>query len=148
MIIGGNRGMETYSDALVDLAQEIGLDRRLRWLGRVPHEDLVAWYRNVDVYLCTSAHEGFCAPLLEAMHFGIPILARHAAAIPETLGAAGVTFTDDDPAALAELMHVLATDDETRRVLRDRGHERLREFAPARVTGLWLDFIEQTLGKP
>lgn len=148
VIIGGNRGMEAYSDALVELALEIGLDQRLRWLGRVPHEDLVAWYRNVDVYVCTSAHEGFCAPLLEAMHFGVPILARHAAAIPETLGDAGVTFTDDDPAALAELMHLLATDEDTRQALSARGRARLREFAPAGVTRRWVEFIETTLGKP
>ena len=33
-------------------------------------------YRSADVFLCLSAHEGFCAPLLEAFHFGVPVIAR------------------------------------------------------------------------
>ena len=82
------------------------------------------------------------------MHFGVPILARHAAAIPETLGEAGLTFTDDDPATLAEMMHVLATDAATRERLIANGHERVARFAPDAVMRLWLGAVNEMIGKP
>jgi len=114
----------------------------------VPLADLVGWYRSADVYMCTSEHEGFCAPLLEAMHFGVPILARHAAAIPETLGDAGLMFVDDGPAPLAEMMHVLATDTPTRERLVANGRQRVAMFAPETVMRRWLGAVEEMVGKP
>ena len=148
VIVGGNRGLERYSDALARMATDLGLDGRLRWTGRVPLADLVAWYRAADVYLCTSEHEGFCAPLLEAMHFGLPILARHAAAIPETLGEAGLTFVGDDAATLAEMMHVLAADTPTRDRLIANGRKRVAAFAPQAVMQRWLGAVDEIIGKP
>ena len=56
----------------------------------VTNAALTAFYRSASVYLCLSEHEGFCVPLVEAMHFGLPIVARAAAAVPGTLGAAGI----------------------------------------------------------
>ncbi len=35
-------------------------------------------YRSAHVFLCLSEHEGFCIPLLEAFHFGVPVVARDA----------------------------------------------------------------------
>lgn len=148
VIIGSDRGLERYSDALAELATGLRLDGRLRWSGRVPLADLVAWYRSADVYMCTSEHEGFCAPLLEAMYFGVPILARHAAAIPETLGEAGLTFENDNPATLAEMMHLLATDAPTRERLIANGRQRVAMFAPETVIQRWLGAIDQMIGKP
>lgn len=141
--VGGFGGLEGYYDALMDLHQELGLDQRVRLVGRVPHADLIAWYRNADVYLCTSEHEGFCAPLLEAMHFGVPILARAAAAVPETLGGAGILFEEPDPARLGELLHLLAQDDSIRERLRAVASQRLRELEPGRVVARWVETLSE-----
>jgi glycosyltransferase involved in cell wall biosynthesis len=146
IIVGGNRGLEDYSDAVIGLAADVGLDSRFRCVGRVPHADLVAWYRAADVYVCTSTHEGFCAPLLEAMHFEVPILARHAAAIPETLGTAGMTFEDDRPAPLAEMMHMLATDSPTREQLIAAGRRRVADFEPTSVMQRWTRAVGEMIG--
>jgi glycosyltransferase involved in cell wall biosynthesis len=146
IIVGGNSGLEDYSDAVIGLAAELGLDSRFRAVGRVPHADLVAWYRGTDVYVCASTHEGFCAPLLEAMHFEVPILARHAAAIPETLGAAGMTFEDDRPAPLAEMMHLLATDRPVREQLIAAGRRRLADFDPTTVMQRWTHAVSEMIG--
>ncbi len=47
-----------------------------------------------------SLHEGFCVPVIEAMASGLPVLASRSAALPETVGAAGLTFAPDDVADL------------------------------------------------
>lgn len=146
VVVGGDGGLEAYSAALTRLAGQLGLDSRLRFVGRVPDADLAAWYRSADVYVCTSHHEGFCAPLLEAMHFGVPVLARHAAAIPETLGDAGLTFTQDDPAALAEMLNVMASDAELRQTLRSAGARRVADFRPEAVLTAWVEAIGEMIG--
>ncbi len=147
LVVGGSRGMEGYLDALLALGERLGLDDRVRFLGRVEHRELIAVYRAAAAYLCTSVHEGFCAPLLEAMHFGVPILARNAAAVPETLGGAGITFdgaqsdvaSSGDPASIAETLHALATDDQLRAHLQARGRQRVARFAPQQVASEWLE---------
>jgi glycosyltransferase involved in cell wall biosynthesis len=82
------------------------------------------------------------------MHMQLPILARHAAAIPETLGNAGLTFADDDPGALAEMLHLLATDTPTRERLIAAGMRRVAEFTPATVTQRWVTAVGEMIGAP
>ncbi len=72
------------------------LNERFVFTGPVPDEDLAVYYRHAAVYISLSEHEGFCAPLLEAMAADVPVLAYAAAAVPETLGGAGVQFAPKD----------------------------------------------------
>jgi glycosyltransferase involved in cell wall biosynthesis len=87
-------------------------------------------YRAADVFLCLSAHEGFCIPLLEAFHFGLPVVARPAGAVPEVVGDAALLAPDDDLAVVSELLHLAVTDVSLRVTLRERGRRRLEAFAP------------------
>jgi glycosyltransferase involved in cell wall biosynthesis len=55
-----------------------------------------------------SKHEGFCVPLLEAMHFDVPVIARAVAAVPETMDGAGVLVNELNFAEMAEMLDMLA----------------------------------------
>ena len=90
-------------------------------------------YRSADVFVCLSEHEGFCIPLLEAFHFGLPVIARPAGAVPEVAGDAALLVEDRDPAVIAELVHLATTDAELRAELRRRGQAQLERFAPDQV---------------
>ena len=79
------------------------LNERFIFTGPVPDEELAVYYRHAAVYISLSEHEGFCAPLVEAMAADVPILAYAAAAVPETLGGAGVQFAPKDLEHAAEL---------------------------------------------
>src|SRR5918911_1278183 len=81
---------------------------RFIFTGAVPDEELAIYYRHAAVYVSLSEHEGFCAPLLEAMAADVPVLAYAAAAVPETLGGAGVQFAPKEPEFAAELLGALA----------------------------------------
>ena len=82
-------------------------------------------------------------PLLEAMHFDLPVVAFKATAVPYTLGDAGVLFTEKRFDVVAELMNLLVTDRELRaRVLR-RQRERLRYFAKENTLRTLRHWIEQ-----
>jgi glycosyltransferase involved in cell wall biosynthesis len=101
-------------------------------------------YRSADAFLCLSDHEGFCIPVLEAFHFGLPVIARPAGAIPETVGDAALLVDDPDLAVVAELVHLALTDTDLRDELRRRGERRLEAYAPEVVSERLRAVVEAT----
>lgn len=83
------------------IAQTLGLADRVHFLGQVDDDTLARAYCSADVLVMPSLHEGFCVPVLEAMASGLPVIASRSAALPETVGAAGLTFTPNDADDLA-----------------------------------------------
>ena len=77
-----------------------------------------------------SVHEGFCVPLIEALAHGVPVVARDAGAMPETLGGAGLVVDGTDLALVAEALHELTTSRSTRDALADAADRRLAELRP------------------
>ncbi len=66
---------------------------------------LNAYYQSADLFLSTSEHEGYGAPLVEAMAHNVPVMARCTGGTPEAMGGAGILFEKLSPATLAGLMH-------------------------------------------
>ncbi len=91
---------------------------------------LAARYAEAAVFVGLSEHEGFCIPLLEAFHHGVPVVARPAGGVPEVAGDAALLVPDRDLAVVAELVALAATDPELRASLAERGRARLAAFAP------------------
>lgn len=97
------------------LMAEYGMPGDRFWFtGPVPDAELAEYYRAASVYVSMSEHEGFCAPLVESMAMDVPVLAYAAGAVPETLGGAGVVFAPKDLEHAAELLGMLAYDDDLR----------------------------------
>jgi glycosyltransferase involved in cell wall biosynthesis len=109
------------------------LHERFIFTGPVSDEELAVYYRRAAVYISLSEHEGFCAPLVEAMATGVPVLAYAAAAVPETLGGAGVQFAPKDLEYAAELAGALAFDDALRATVIERQRRRAADFGLDRV---------------
>ncbi len=137
ILVGTDAGFENYSSAVRELAARLGLDE-VHLAGHVDFEELCTFYRLADLYLLMSEHEGFCVPLLEAMHFGVPVIAYRAAAVPGTLGGAGILVDEKRFDEIAELMDRVVTDTDLRKKMVSAGRERLKEFAPERLEArLW-----------
>jgi glycosyltransferase involved in cell wall biosynthesis len=99
-------------------------------------EELWERYRSADAFLCLSEHEGFCIPLLEAFHFGLPVIARDAGAIGEVVGDAGVLLSpSDDIHTIAELLRIVVADGDLRAELRVRAERRLAVYAHESTAG-------------
>jgi glycosyltransferase involved in cell wall biosynthesis len=120
------------------------LNERFIFTGPVPDEDLAVYYRHAAVYISLSEHEGFCAPLLEAMAADVPVLAYAAAAVPETLGGAGVQFAPKDMEYAAELLGALAFDDDLRGQVIAGQRRRLADFGDARIERELAAIVAQT----
>jgi glycosyltransferase involved in cell wall biosynthesis len=134
IFVGRTDAVPKYYSTIRALISEYQmLNERFIFTGPVPDEDLAVYYRKAAVYVSLSEHEGFCAPLVEAMATGVPVLAYAAAAVPETLGGAGVQFAPKDLEVAAELMGALAFDDDLRADVLAGQRERLAAFSDARV---------------
>jgi glycosyltransferase involved in cell wall biosynthesis len=96
----------------------------------ITEQELGRRYRRARAFLCLSEHEGFCVPLLEAFHFGVPVVARPAGAVPEIARDAALLVDDPDLAVVAEVLHLAVSDPQLRSELRRRGAARLRSYEP------------------
>ena len=88
MIFAGgiDERLRAYLEDLNALATELGIADKVVFTGPVSGAQMKSLYVSADVFLCTSEHEGFCVPLLEAMYFRLPIVAWGITAVPETMG--------------------------------------------------------------
>jgi glycosyltransferase involved in cell wall biosynthesis len=132
-----------YADALRSLAYELGFtSSEVLFLGHVPHRELLACYASAHVFVSMSEHEGFGVPLVEAMLMDVPILARACAAVPHTLGGAGVQFDGDPLDEVAEMAFRLATDRGLRAAVIAGQRKRLSAFAPAAVEAALRGYVD------
>lgn len=128
-LIGSDIDTEIYSFELRRLVSELRLKPDVFFVGSVSNGELRAFYECSDAYLCMSEHEGFCLPLLEAMHFSLPIIAFGSCAVPETAGDAALLLGRKNPAETAELINLVLTREELRRELQAKGRDRVRRFS-------------------
>nr|MDP9332102.1 glycosyltransferase [Actinomycetota bacterium] len=142
----GASSSHRYETALSDFVEALGLGDAVQIAGPVSAAALTAHYETADVYVIASEHEGFCVPLLEAMHHRVPIVAYSAAAVPETVGDAGLLLDAKDAYTVATAVHRVVTDNELRAQLIEAGIERLREFDIAKSRRKLLDAIELVVG--
>jgi glycosyltransferase involved in cell wall biosynthesis len=106
------------------------------WVGGVPLEETVHFYRSADVFVYPSFNETFGLPILEAMASACPVVTSDTSAMPETAGGAALLADPRDPESLADAI-VRACDSEEER-LRAAGPKRAAQFT-------WAVTAERTL---
>jgi glycosyltransferase involved in cell wall biosynthesis len=109
---------------------------------------LAAYYEEADVFLSLSVHEGFGVPLVEAMTAGLPIVARGAGAVTETVGGAALVLESGDPAYVAAALHRVCTDEALQRTLADHGRRRAAELQGERVGQRFVEAIAGVVSRP
>ncbi len=140
-LVGIDTDMEIYAVALRQMIHDLGISG-VAFPGRVSQRELVTYYRLAHVYLCMSEHEGFCVPLVEAMHLGVPVIAYASSAVPETLGDAGALVLRKDFPEIAELAAVVHEDGSLRASMIAAGRERARQFLPEVVAPRLAELLE------
>ncbi|HET9070995.1 MAG TPA: glycosyltransferase [Acidimicrobiales bacterium] len=138
----GNPSSLLYQRSLEALAADLGVEGAVSMLTGVPHAELLAHFATADALVCLSEHEGFCAPLLEAMVVGTPIVALAATAVPETVADAGVLLERKDPLVVAEAVAALLDDPDRRAALLAAGRRRAEQLTPASTAGRMVRALE------
>jgi glycosyltransferase involved in cell wall biosynthesis len=143
-LVGGGAD-EAYGRTLRRFVHALGLDDVVTLTGGVSPAELAAHYRAADVFVVCSEHEGFCVPLLEAMHHRVPIVAYAATAVPETLGTAGLLLDVKDPCTVAAAVDHVVGDAALRRQLVDAGELRVRDFDISRTGPAFVEAVTSAL---
>ena len=145
----GSPSSYRYLRAVRRLAADLDLGQSFEHRENIRLDQLVDCYRKADVLVCLSEHEGFCAPLIEAMDMSVPVVAYSAAAVPETLAGAGVLLDDKDPFAVASAVADLLSDPGRREGLVRRGASRAAELSIGATSGVFLQVLTVWLeGRP
>jgi glycosyltransferase involved in cell wall biosynthesis len=95
---------------LLQVARRFSVEHDIVFLGRVPDEELPAYYRQAAVLAMPSLDETFGFPVLEAMAFGCPVVTSNLSSMPEIAG--------EQPASRS--LQVADIADGLRRVLREK----------------------------
>jgi glycosyltransferase involved in cell wall biosynthesis len=109
VIVGSDRSCPRYYAMLRMLVGDHDLPNAC-FEGFASPGGLPAYYKSADLFVTASEHEGYCLPLLEAMHMKVPVMARNAGGMPEALGGAGILYEGLDAPQLAALMHRALSD--------------------------------------
>ncbi|MDE0604144.1 MAG: glycosyltransferase [bacterium] len=128
LVLVGQASPPQYLHSLKSLARRLGVHSRVVFAGKVSDKNLLQWYQLSDVLACTSEHEGFGVPLVEAMANGLPVVAYDAAAVAETVQDAGIVIRDKRPVTMALALHRVLSDGQLRQSLRDRGVKSAQRF--------------------
>lgn len=145
LVMVGPARLERYRYSLTSLISELALPHA--WVtGAIADNELAAFYRGADLFVTASEHEGFCVPLVEAMAFDVPVVARRFAAIPDTVGDAGLLLDpDDSPIVMAEAMAEVLTNRHLRGELVNRGRRRVEAFSPESARKTFLQTLSAAL---
>jgi glycosyltransferase involved in cell wall biosynthesis len=137
-----------YELAMRALADELSPGHVTIESGLAP-EQLADRWRSAHAFLCLSEHEGFCIPLLEAFHFGVPVIARPVGGVPEVAGDAALLLDDSDgESVVAELLALAVGDAALRAELRRRGAARVAAYAPEPTARALRAALEEVAGVP
>lgn len=147
LFLVGPSWVDRYDAQLRWLLDSFGLWSNVHFTGRVSDADLAACYRDADLFLSMSEHEGFGVPLVESMAFDLPVLAYSSTAIPYTLGGAGVTFSHKEFPAVGELMDIMRSDDGMRQAVVRGQRERLEHFSPSAVRETLKECLSTVVGE-
>lgn len=119
-------------------ARRLGLGERVRFLGRVPWEDLVALYHLASLLLHPALYEGFGLPILEAMCAGLPVIASNLGAMRELGEGAARLVNPLDVHEVAAALEKVLVDDPLRRRMVEAGRRKAAALS-------WENAVEATI---
>lgn len=129
--------------ALRQLAAELGL-RNVRFIGRVPPQDIWQYYAEADIYLQTPDIDNMPSSVLEAFASGCPVVATNAGGVPAILthGTHGLLVECGDHAAAADSITRLIEDPALTARLTVQARESCQQYRWQAVRAQWLALYE------
>lgn len=141
-LVGSYKETDTYYRKLKKYIAHIGVEDVV-FTGHIKFEEILAYYYIADVFLCMSEHEGFCVPLVEAMFFGVPIIAYNCTAVPMTLGDGGILVDKKDPVEIAAIINRVISDKTLKTIIRENQQRRLEDFQYEKIAGMFRGYLEK-----
>jgi glycosyltransferase involved in cell wall biosynthesis len=132
-------------DFLQNRTQQSAFKERIHWIGHV--DDVRPWYKGAHMLLLASENESFGRVMVEAMAWGVPVIATRVGAIPEIVrnGIDGRLIAPGIPNELCAAVLALLRDQGLRTRFSDSGRKRAEEFSLERHVNQMVQVFEETL---
>ncbi len=143
LVIAGKR--DTAYQDLVALTRTLGLTDTVVFTGQVGDDDLHSLYAGAMALALVSFNEGFGLPALEAMAYGLPVIAANNSSLPEVVGDAGILIDPYDVRRIGSALEELVGDERARAELGRRGQERVKLFSARRFAEGHLEAYREAL---
>jgi len=140
-LIGSYNGFEKYYQQLNNLIHKLNL-KNVYLTGSVPTEDLVAYYKLADIFICMSDWESFFVPLVESMLFNLPIIAYNTAAVPYTLRNSGILVNKKNYVEIAEMINFIVEHDIFKKTILRKQRSVLKYYDRKNVIKKFKEIIE------
>lgn len=120
---GQDRGFVT------DKLRAIKPREKIIFHGSIPHEAVIGYYKDADIFLYPSREESFGLVVAEAMATGLPVISSKAGAIPEVVedGKTGILVEPEEPGRFADAVEFLISHPDTMRQMGMQGIRRVNE---------------------
>jgi len=116
-------------------------------LGRVPRDELHRYFSQARMFVLPTVHEAFGIVFVEALHFGLPIVATSVGAIPEMVqhDVNGYRVKPGDVEALANAMHQLLASDDLAEKFGEASYQHAINFSWETTAEILVDKISMLL---
>lgn len=129
-------GEGDFEPQLKELVNKLNLREFVRFIGKIPYDDLIKYYNSCDVFIMPSKTEipdveGFGLVFLEANACAKPVIGSKAGGIPDAVihEQTGLLVEEQNPGELAQAVKRLLRNPEFARELGKKGRKRVLEEA-------------------
>jgi glycosyltransferase involved in cell wall biosynthesis len=124
------------------VAERLRISDKVLMLGRVASSDLAALYRRAALMVMPSIDETFGLTVLEAMHFGCPVITSNLSSMAEVGGCAALLVDPLSVKEIADGLRRVLGNSELRRSMRAAGLERAAMFSKDQMIGKTVAVLE------
>ena len=136
LLVGGG----SDEGRLKGLVQKLGLEKKIKFTGYLPYDEIPKYYASVDVVVYPTLYEPLGNVVLEAMAAGKPIIASNVDGIPEIFeeGTGYMLAPSELEHQLAEKLKILLGDDKLRKKMGAKGKELVKGHS-------WVEVARETV---
>lgn len=144
LLVGGQHPVY-YARLQAEIAKlSVDCQQQIRFLSTLTQSQLKAVYQAASVFVTMTEHEGFCIPVLEAMMFGIPVVAKRKAAVPEVMESNGILVDSFDAGSVANSIYEVCHDMKYRERIINGQFLRVKDFSDLSLAKNYLAAIQQS----
>jgi glycosyltransferase involved in cell wall biosynthesis len=135
------------SAVLKEKTVDLGLDDQVRFKGVVPADEIPALYRDHDIFVMCSAHEGMSNAMLEALASGLPVVTTACEGAEELISGSGRIVQSNGPADIAEALQELMDSPQQHQAMASAARQRAEEFTWTAVADAYLKEYKRIIGE-
>ncbi len=138
-------GEGNLADGLKGIAESCGVENEVKFLGRVSTEDMPGVYRDNDIFVMSSAHEGMSNAMLEAIASGLAIVTTRCEGVEELIKNNGIVVETADAEAISKAVAEIVNDPQRYSEFSSAACERAELFTWGNMAQEYLKCYKETI---